>query len=203
MRTTVAALLGLVVALLAFAAPAHAKGPSEGTIEGEGLEEPLAIGYGEGTPGGDRIIEDVGFFDVTFGMFPSGRMTEAPTTDLGPEFTIRWTVPGPDGLDDEIVQSLYPYAAGGPLTYTAPGQAFYEMEETIGGWFRGPDRLLTTLTELGLPDQAVGTAASAGGNAGGGTHWAPIGASLAAVVLLGAGLAGFSRRRGEVAPAAG
>jgi hypothetical protein len=204
MRTKVA-LLGLVIAVvLALASPASAKGPSEGTIEGEGLEAPIAISHGEGTPGGDRLIEDVGFFEVTFGMFPSGRMTEAPTTDLGPELTIRWRVPGPDGLDDEIVQSLYPYAEGGPLTYTVPGQPFFEIEETIGGWFRAPDRLLDTLVAMGVPDEpAIAPAVATSSGPGSGSRWTPIGASLAAMVLLGAGLAVFSRRRGEVAPAAG
>ena len=199
MRTK-AAVLVLIVAVLALAAPAHAKGPSEGTIEGEGLDAPIAIEWGEGTPGGDRIIEDVGFFEATFGMVPSRMLAEAPTADLGPKLTIHWTVPGPDGLDDEIVQDLYPYADGGPVTYTPPGQAFFEIERTKGGWFRGPERLVATLTSLGLPEQDA-LVSDAGG--AGGTRWAPIGASLAAVLLLGVGLAVASRRRAEVAPAAG
>jgi hypothetical protein len=188
-----------LVALAALAAPAHAKGPSEGVIEGEGLDSPIPVGWGEGTPGGDRLIEDVGFFEATFGMIPSRLLDEAPTTDLGPKLTIRWTMPGPNGAADEIVQDLYPYAAGGPLTYTAPGQAFFEVERATGGWFRGPDRLLTTLTALGVPDEKTLTPAAGKG----GTAWAPIGASLGAVVLLGVGLAVASWRRAEVAPAAG
>jgi hypothetical protein len=188
-----------LVALLALASPAHAKGPSEGVLEGEGLDAPIVIGWGEGTPGGDRVIEDVGFFEATFGMVPSRMLDDPPTDDLGPRLTLRWTVPGPDGLDDEIVQDLYPYADGGPVTYTPAGQAFFEADRTKGGWFRGPERLLTTLTALGLPEEDA--LAPAGG--GGGTGWVPIGASLGAVVLLGVGLAVASRRRAEVAPAAG
>ena len=53
--------------------------------------------------------------------------------------------------------------------------------------------------KLGVPDEDALTP----GRAGGGTSWAPIGASLGAVVLLGVGLAVASRRRAEVAPAAG
>jgi hypothetical protein len=195
MRTRGLLLLTALVVLVT-AAPAHAKGPSEGTIEGEGLDAPLAIGYGEGTPGGDRIIEDVGFFEVTFGMTPSRVVEEAPTDDLGPRFVIRWRVPGPSGEDDEIVQELYPYADGGPLTYTEPGQPFFTTERTRGGWYRGPDRLLTTLEAMGLP-------ALDDLEHGGSVRWAPIGASLAAVVLLGVGLAVAGRGRRRVAAAAG
>lgn len=198
MRTK-AAVLVASVALVALAAPAHAKGPSEGVIEGEGLDAPIAIGWGEGTPGGEQLINDVGFFDAAFGMVPTQMLDEAPTADLGPRLTIRWTVPGPDRLDDEIVQHLYPYADGGPLTYTPPGQALFEVEQTRGGWFRSPQRLLTTLAALGVPDEEALTPAGGGG----GTAWGPIGASLGAVVLLGVGLAVASRRRAEVAPAAG
>lgn len=195
MRTKVA--LGLVVAVLAIAAPAHAKGPSGGIIEGEGIDTPIAIDQGEGTSGGDQIINDVGFFQATFGQMPDVMLDEAPISDLGPKLTIRWRVPGME-VPDEIEQDLYPYADGGPIVYTAPDQPFFGTEHTRGGWFRAPRRLLTTLTALGLPDEA---ALSPDG--GGDTDWAPIGASLAAVVMLGAGLAVVSRRRGEVAPAAG
>jgi len=203
MRTkTVAFLLIVAGALVALVAPAAAKGPSEGTIEGEGLDAPIAIGDGEGTPGGDELIGDVGFFEVTFGQIPSRALASAPTEDLGPRLTLRWVVPGPDGRDDIIVQDLYPYAAGGPLTYTEPGQAFFETEQTIGGWFRAPEQLVTTLQELGVPSLDALTGAGGAGD-GRRTRWAPIGASLLAVLLLGAGLAVFGRRRGEVAPAAG
>lgn len=188
-----------VVLLVGSAGPAHAKGPSQGVLDGEGLEQPIAIGYGEGTPGGDRLIEDTGFFDVTFGMLPSRTLPDAPTDDLGPRLQLTWTVPGPDGLADLIVQDVYPYAAGGPVTYTAPGQPFFERERTVGGWFRSPPRLLATLRALGLPDaDALGPAAG-----GRGTRWAPIGGSLLAMVVLGAALVAFGRRPTRVAPAAG
>jgi hypothetical protein len=198
MRTKLAAALAAVVLLVA-AAPAHAKGPSGGTIEGAGLDAPITISQGEGTSGGDRLIEDVGFFDAIFGMTPSRMVDEAPTTDLGPMLTIRWSLPGPEGALDGIVQALYPYAAGGPLVHTDPGQVFFTSEHTKGGWFRAPDRLLTTLLGMGLPSRA----ALGGPSDGSGVSWAPIGASLGAVILLVAGFAVLARRRGEVAPAAG
>ena len=184
------------------AAPAHAKGPSGGTVEGEGLATPISITQGEGTTTGGQLIEDVGFFDATFGQIPSHMLDSAPTDDLGPKLTIHWAVPGPNSEDDEIVQVLYPYADGGPVVYTEPGQVFFTTEHTRGGWFRTPaaERLLTTLHGLGLPSRDALTASDAGG----GTRWTPIGASLAAVILLVAGFAvALSRRRGEVAPAAG
>jgi len=192
-------LLLVPLALVALAGPAPAKGPSGGELHGGGLDAPIVIGFGEGTPGGDRLIEDVGFFDATFGQIPTRMLDDAPTTDLGPKLTLTWTVPGPTGVDDVIVQDVYPYAEGGPVTYTEPGQPFFGVERTVGGWFRSPARLVDALQELGLPDEG----ALSGTGDGGRTRWAPIGASLAAVVLLGGGLALFGRRRREVAPAAG
>jgi hypothetical protein len=187
------------LALVVLAGSAQAKGPSDGAIEGEGLPAPIRINDGEGTAGGNRLIEDVGFFEAAFGMVPSPMMAEAPTGDLGPQLTLRWTGPGPEGDDSVIVQELYPYAEGGPLVYTEPGQVFFVTEHTNGGWFRARDRLLTTLQSMGLPP--VG-ALSGGSPSADGTRWDLVGASLAAVVLLGAGLTLFSRRRERMAPAA-
>ena len=191
------AIVGVVV--LGWAAPASAKGPSEGVLEGDGLDQAIVIGYGEGAPGAGDLIGDVGFFEVTFGSVPRQALDDAPTDDLGPRLRLTWTVPGPDGEDDLVVQDIYPYAAGGPVTYTAPGQPFFESEQTVGGWFRAPNRLLASLQALGLPDERD---LSVGGH-GGGTRWAPIGGSLVAMLVLGAGLAVFGRRSAKVAPAAG
>lgn len=185
--------------LVALAAPAGAKGPSDGTIEGKGLKKPIAITRGEGTSGGDRLIEDIGFFDATFGMIPTRMLDAAPTRDLGPMLTVRWNVPGPEGDTSLIEQHLYPYAAGGPVVHTDAGQVFFVKEHTKGGWFRAPERLVTTLQSMGLPSAD----ALASGSTGGGTSWSPIAASIGAVVLGIGAIAALARRRREVAPAAG
>ena len=186
--------------LVAMATPAGAKGPSDGTIDGDGLKKPIAITQGEGTSGGDSLIEDIGFFDATFGMIPTRMLDAAPTHDLGPMLTVRWNVPGPDGDTSVIVQQLYPYADIGPLVHTDPGQVFFVNEHTKGGWFRAPERLLTTLQSIGLPSaDALGPGTSSSH----GTNWSPIAASVGAVVLGIGMIAALARRRREVAPAAG
>jgi len=199
MRTKLALVIAALV-LLALAAPAGAKGPSDGTIEGDGLKKPIAIGQGEGTSGGDRLIEDIGFFDATFGMIPSQMLDAPPTRDLGPMLTVRWNVPGPEGDTSVIVQQLYPYADIGPVVHTDPGQVFFVNEHAKGGWFRAPERLVTTLQSMGLPSaDALGP----GSASHGGTSWSPIAASIGAAVLGIGTIAALARRRREVAPAAG
>jgi hypothetical protein len=198
MRTKLAAAIA-ALALAAVAAPAHAKGPSDGTIEGEGLSTPIEINQGEGTPGGDRLIEDLGFFQATFGQSPDPMERIAPAGDLGPKLTIRWNVPGPDGDVSVIVQDLYPYAEDGPVVYTEPDQVFFVVEHTEGGWFRAPDRLLTTLQSMGLPSAEALRSPSAPDRD---TPWATIGASLGLMLVLSTGAALLSRRREKVAPAA-
>lgn len=69
----------------------------------------------------------------------------APTSSLGSGFTLTWTFGG----QDEVVQELYPYATGGPLVHTEPGQLFSETPraEVRGGWFRADPQLVTDLEQ--------------------------------------------------------
>ena len=191
MQRKLLVLLAAVAATFVASAPAFAKGPSEGTIEGTGLAGPIAIEWGEGTPGGDRLIDDVGFFPSVFQTTPDPMLDGAPTSDVGPEFTLRWVIPGPGDEAGEIVQLLYPYADGGPLVYTEPGQPVFPSGHTRGGWFRSPDRLVTTLQDLGVPDERALVARSNEAS----TWWVPASAILAVMTLVGAGLVLISRRR--------
>lgn len=181
-------MVGLVVVILAWAAPAHAKGATGGTIEGEGIEDAITVPA--------DLSGQSGLYELIWESDGTTRLGEAPTADLGPRFVLTWMLVGPNG-DVPIEQELYPYAEGGPVTHVAAGQPMWEAAETLGGWSTAPQGFVTRLETLGLSRPVA-----AGGD-GGGTGWAAIGASVAAVVLLGLGLALFSRRRGEVAPAAG
>src|SRR4029453_3868718 len=67
----------------------------------------------------------------------------------GPRYTITWTFPNGAGTEDKVRPSVCPYAAGGPLTFMAPGQRVLEAT-TKGGWFRSTDSLRLTLIGLGL-----------------------------------------------------
>ncbi len=141
---------------LALAAAAAAKGPSEAKITGPGLSSPLVLkGDGEG-PGSllGNFTQEAGFFPAMFGQSPDPMLQLRPAASLGPRYTVTYTVPGPDNVNDTIRQDLYPYAQGSPVTYVKPGQLFFGRERTHGGWYRGSSTLKTLLVSEGLPAQA-------------------------------------------------
>lgn len=143
-------LLVAALALLLLPAGAAAKGPSEAKITGPGLASPLTIkGLGEGDASTDLglLVNDGGFFPQAFGQVPSPLLRAAPA-DLGTRYVVTYTVPGPSLATLE--QELYPYAAGGAVTYVRPGQKFWDSV-TSGGWYRGTARLKAMLIKAGLP----------------------------------------------------
>ena len=140
------AVAGAVLLISSVAASAGAKGASEATIRGPGLEEPLTFsGYGESANDVNLLAERSGFFPAMFGQIPDPMEDNRPQKNLGLRYTIRYTVPNPAGGADEVVQYIFPYAEGGAVTYTPPGQPFMEGEgvdgerlRTKGGWYQGP-----------------------------------------------------------------
>src|SRR6266487_1674749 len=110
-------------AVLAAPVAAWAKGPSQATIAGPGLASPVTIG-GAGEPGsGGRLAdlaEGTGLFAAMFGQTPDPMLPTAPTKYLGPRYTVTYLVPG-GATDARIEQALFPSAAGGPVSYLAPG----------------------------------------------------------------------------------
>jgi hypothetical protein len=155
----------LALALLLAAAPAAlAKGASAATIRGPGLERPIGL-RGLGEPGTDtrlaNLSDQTGLFAVMFGDGNGGQLSDQPPGgDLGPRYTITYTVPG-DDTTFPVVQDLYPYAAGGPVTHARPGQRLWAGQQVVGGWFRGPATLLPMLVSLGLPSRAPTASAAA------------------------------------------
>ena len=141
MRARILVLLTLVVVGVVgmFGGTAHAKGPSDAEITGAGITTPIAVPPDVFSA---NLIEETGFFAAAFGQEPNPMLATAPRGELGPRFTIAWSLPWSDGGPtqvDQVEQDLYPYADGGPVVYTAPGQTFYMSEHTRGGWFRAPD----------------------------------------------------------------
>jgi hypothetical protein len=146
--------LTIAVLCLVFPAAALAKGPSEATIEGPWLRAPLKIdgsgGWGKGTPF-QTLVEETAFFPAMWGGNHTVPMLRArPAGALGPRYRVTYRVPGPTAVD-RIRQDLYPHARGGPVTFTPPGQRFFDGQKTLGGWYRGEPRLRTTLLAAGLP----------------------------------------------------
>jgi hypothetical protein len=165
------ALLMLVLALLLAAVPtaAQAKGASAATISGGGPGGlpggPIDV-KGDGEPGSGsglaNLAEAAGVFALLWEDGQPGALDAAPvaTAQRGPRYTITWTFPNGEGTEDKVRQSVWPYAAGGPVTYMASGQKVLDTA-TMGGWYRAADNLRQDLVALGLPNRPALTPATA------------------------------------------
>jgi hypothetical protein len=191
----------LSIAALALPAAAFGKGPSEASISGPG---------DSGTGGGDLTItgccapgsptmnlaEHAGFFPAVFARQPDPMLDARPKGDLGPKYTITYTVPGPNNETWKIKQDVYPYATPAPVTYMKPGQTIFHVTGgTRGGWFQADSRLKQTLVSAGLPERPVASSSD-------GTSLRTNLFSVFAVALfLVAATAVFLRRRSRPATA--
>jgi hypothetical protein len=150
--------LFLSVAALTLPATALAKGPSAASMDGPGGGGGITF-TGDGESGGTSLgdlTQQAGFFPAAFGQQPDPMLAGRPRGDLGPKYTITYTVPGPSNEVDKLRQDIYPYAESGPATYMEPGQKFFGTEQTRGGWFQGDSLLKETLVSAGLPASAPG-----------------------------------------------
>jgi hypothetical protein len=158
MKPRVLAVAALAALLLLVPTAAQAKGVSAATISGGGPGGlpggPITL-KGNGEPGSGTdlgmLAEGAGVFAV---MFSDGSeaLPAAPTDRLGPRYTITWTMADDLGKGREVRQYIYPYAAGGPVTFMPAGQPIFDTE-TSGGWYQGFDALRTQLIDLGLPNR--------------------------------------------------
>jgi hypothetical protein len=195
MKLRISFLAAAVAALALAAAPALAKGPSEAKIDGPGLKGGgihLQGGGGDpgpGTPLG-ALTESGGFFPAAYGQQPDPMLAKPPRGDLGPKYQIEYTVPGPNGDTATLKQDLYPYAAGGPVTYMKPGQEFFDGMKTRGGWYLGARDLKSRLVDAGLP----ATAPSSGSGGGWSLPWSAVTIAGAALLLLAATFVALKRR---------
>ncbi|HEX7255769.1 MAG TPA: hypothetical protein VF236_07560 [Gaiellaceae bacterium] len=186
-------LLALAIAALALPAAALGKGPTAAMLEGPGTDGISFAGYDKAGPDLGELTQQAGLWATVFGQSPDPRLPGRPDGDLGPRFTLTYTVPGAGG-DDLILQDVYPYATPAPVTYTAPGQKIFDRQ-TLGGWVQaGPD-LKTTLVSAGLPSTASATSR--------GTSLPTSSATLLVLAaLFVAATALLLRRRARAAPAA-
>jgi hypothetical protein len=72
------------------------------------------------------------------------------SADLGPRYLVTYRF---HGSDDLIRQDLYPYAKGGPVTYTPPGQELNVgiNMPIIAGWYQSSRGFFHYLVDHGLP----------------------------------------------------
>jgi hypothetical protein len=148
--------LALAVATLCLPATALGKGANEAVLEGPGIG---AIAFaGEGQSGGmqlSALAEQSGVYQAMFReeQLPDPMLASRPNGDLGPKYTITWTVPTSSTDADKIRQDVYPYAKPAPVTYMVPGQKAFDRQ-THGGWFQAGPGLKETLVSAGLPASA-------------------------------------------------
>ena len=143
---------GLAAAAVVVAV-AQAKGPSQATITGPGLTQPIVLRgdseNGEASPFA-QLVEAAGFFPVVYARSPDPTLRHRPAGTLGARYLIVYRVPGPNGALGTIRQELYPFAKPLPLSYTRPGQKFWNGK-THGGWIQASSTLREVLVSLGIP----------------------------------------------------
>jgi hypothetical protein len=191
----------LLLAALALGMPAAAlaKGPSAASIDGPGAGGGIEV-KGDLAPGSPlaELSERSGFFPSVFRRTPDPMLDSRPQGDLGPKYTITYTVPGPEGETFVLHQDVYPYATPSPVTYMEPGQKVYRIE-TRGGWFVAEPRFKDTLVSVGLPKIAPSGSSSDDGSF---LSTGLLGALAGAALLLAVGGAILARRRARPVPAA-
>jgi hypothetical protein len=139
-----AALAVLAVSLLLAVVPtaAQAKGASAATISGGGPGGlpggPITM-KGDGEPGSgsdlSSLAEDAGMWALLFEDGAPGAVDAAPTpaAQRGPRYTVTWTFPNGAGTEDQVRQLVWPYAAGGPVTYLARGRRSWTPGPRVAG----------------------------------------------------------------------
>ena len=230
MRARVLGVAALAAALLALPTAAVAKGATAARIDGPGGRPPIVV-HGEGEPGSGTglgtLAEQSGLFAAMFQMNGQSLQATRPAGDLGPRWTITYTIPGGDGGDALVRQDLYPYASGGPVTFTPPGQQVFGGQPVQSGWYRAQVTLRDALVSLGLPKAAPGgrparvqsppaaqparpapgtpaaqaaTAARTAATRSGANPWPVAGAAGAALLLAAGATLGLRRRSRRRAP---
>jgi hypothetical protein len=186
----------VVAAALVVSSAALAKGATQATIKGPGLKKGGLVlrsdSGGDPTSGSrlGQLATASGFFPAVFNQAPDPMLRERPKGSLGPKYTAVFIMPGPDGSTSTIRQDLYPYAKPYALSYTKPGQPFFDRGEgTHGGWFMTTSAVRTV---LGLPEQPP---TAAPGDGTGWLRWVAIAITIAAGLALLAALSLLFQRR--------
>jgi hypothetical protein len=195
-----------VVAVLLMSLPAMAKGPSQGVITGPGLVEPITLREpGATTIGVDlaSVVQGSRFFEGVWGGDPE-RLVHRPAGDLGPRYTITYSMTVSRRPSGTITQFVYPYAEPLPITHIPAKQRFWGSSETVGGWFAAGIRFRRTLVAVGVPASSapstadIDAAATAAPPHGGSISlWLVATAVLVLAVLALAAIL-VRRRRGDL-----
>jgi hypothetical protein len=189
--------------LLAVATPAVAKvGIAKAHINGPGLvDDGLRISDAVLEGMWDSGIDVAGGLDDTRGDSVAELGLTVP--ELGPKYVIDYRLDAGTKAAETVRQELYPYASGGPVTYTPPGQGVAEGLPWGGtlsaGWYQASPGFFSFLVDQGLPESnpVVGANreyASDSVPAAGPTLWGWIAPALAALVALSVAATRLRRR---------
>jgi hypothetical protein len=144
----------MAMSTVVIASPAAAKPPiAEARITGPGIEREISIGRGDSATVWEYGIGSVGGVDDA--RADSAEELGLTPADLGPRYVVAYRF----GFHDDIRQDLYPYAEGGPVTYTPPHQKLTGLFGAAGfmrvtpGWYRSRSSLgfFLYLVDNGLP----------------------------------------------------
>jgi hypothetical protein len=177
------------MAVLSTTLPAMAKGPSQGVITGPRLPAPIRLSEPDTRISHDlaHVVIQSGFFEGMWGG--EHLLTQRTREDLGPRYTITYTMSQGDGRSDSIVQYVFPYAEPLPITQIPAEQQYWDSNETVGGWYVARHRFRDTLIRLGLPASAawLGSAGKEAARVAFARHdpSMPSGSLAAAIVLMG------------------
>ena len=143
----------IAIATLVLPASALGKGPTAATMDGP--SGGITFGGDEGSGPLGALVQQSGWFAAVFEQTPNPMLASRPKGDLGPRYTVTYTVPGPDNDTFVVRQDIYPYAKTGPVTYLAPGQPIFDMK-TRGGWFQaGPDLKQTLVAAVEMAERIL------------------------------------------------
>jgi hypothetical protein len=179
--------LAATATIVALAAPASFAKGSNWTVT-------IALDGGRtatmAAPGSEVWERGAGLFEADL------KQASHPGLRLGPGYVATITGPCPNGGAFTLRQTIYPYPALGPWTYTAPGQAYCGSASPPAGWFAAPKDLFPALTAAGLPATPPAARTAAGHvspTAPDAPPWLPI--VLAAAGLIGLIAAGATMGR--------
>jgi hypothetical protein len=152
-RVLVAGLVAISIVIIA--GPASAKADiTEANIIGPGLEGGLRIEAPDTAGLWESGIDVAGGLDDT--RADSVEELGLRPADLGPKYLVTYRFDlGRGSSDDLIRQDLYPYAKGGPVTCTPPGQELnvgINMSITAG-WYQSSLGFFHYLVDHGLPER--------------------------------------------------
>jgi hypothetical protein len=127
---------------------ASAKGAQRLTVTGPGLAAPIILtNSAESGRSLSAIAEKTGLF-----KYPADRVLVAkPSGNPGPRYvaTYDWLVA--QGTTAPLRQELYPFAEGGAVVYTPPGQRVGGGARPPVGWYGSGAELTMLLVAAGVP----------------------------------------------------